>query len=211
MIYTGGNMEAQAVEVLANRSRRLVSAVIRQAVEDHFRTVDRLLKKASPAEAEMIVVDSVSLLESERARLVVLLHDQPAIDEASRAASEKLAIAKRKLAAYSGESHAESGRLKYVVGKALDVRRDAKDAELRLRAKIKVCAQNVLELEDQFDASAWILSDDESPGSFVWCCEIANLSPRMFRARMFNRDVVSKARAVLNAQPKHEDLAYSVH
>lgn len=204
-------MTDDAVEVFQNRSRRLVSAVIRQAIEDHCATVEKLLRTSDSSVVEMMVMDSVELLVAKRAELTRLLNEQGPIECRYEQEHAKTAAAQGKLDAYTGDSHARRGQLKYALGVCLDRKKTALNARCHMRDAVKKCAKRVAELEAMYDASAWILSEDESIGSFVWCCELANLVPRMLRDRMFRQGLVAEARQAMKSMPRDDELAHSVH
>jgi hypothetical protein len=212
-------MTNEVMGVVRSRVRRLASAVIRQAVDDHLQSMKRISAlHLTGAELAMAVSDGVDRLEALRAAMVVLLNERERAENAFGLATHRLHRARVELGEYEGGNDARRSDLKRAAAVCLADKCHAEDERHRVAAEVSMIRGDLLRLESLFDSAAWIMSDSEDEWSYLWCCEIANLPPAGLRSQMFDPDIVERAKEAVKLEQKDlqkkldgEVLAYSIY
>lgn len=195
------------LQLMAQRCRRLVVAVLSEATSEHFgrlknrvtaiagcEGMDAGAQRAAEEVAERLMRAGVDRLIELR-RLVVERADVVSRLEADRAALEaKAKAATRRWTSYTGESPERARALKKALKEANSALRKGQARAKAEALDLHGLVSSLREYETMFGATEWFLSNEQEPFSFLWCAELVGLSPSKVRSALFRLGAHSGAR-----------------
>ena len=195
------------LQLMAQRCRRLVVAVLGEATSEHFgrlknrvsaiagcEDMDAGAQRAAEEVAERLMRAGVDRLVELR-RLVVERADVVERLEAERGALEvKARAAARRWTGYAGDSPERARALKKALKEANSALRKGQARAKAEALELHGLASSLREHETTFGATEWFLSDELEPFYFLWCAELVGLSPVKVRAALFRVSAHSGAR-----------------